>query len=189
MHSANSPQGDPSKRRKKIIEAVKKRQKNPAPQVTKKIKRKDLSSENMSIPKAKRLWFSARTKGRPSKTLSQELAVAKKVLNTAGVPLKRNPPGKVPGKRGRPKKNILKPTKLDPKRPRGRPRKNPLVEKVIRPRGRPRKHPVLSDKPKRPRGRPRKHPINLNALKRPRGRPKKPSTVDTTKKELKKKVE
>ena len=43
-----------------------------------------------------------------------------------------------------------------------------------RPRGRPRKNPVEPDKPKRPRGRPRKHPVvEPDAPKRPRGRPRK----------------
>lgn len=47
------------------------------------------------------------------------------------------------------------------KRPRGRPRKNPVAEeKPKRPRGRPRKNPIVAvnDSPKRPRGRPRKNP-------------------------------
>lgn len=47
-----------------------------------------------------------------------------------------------------------------PKRPRGRPRKNPMEpEQSKRPRGRPRKNPPVEDKPKRPRGRPRKNPL------------------------------
>lgn len=47
-----------------------------------------------------------------------------------------------------------------PKRPRGRPRKNPVEpEQPKRPRGRPRKNPPVEDKPKRPRGRPRKNPL------------------------------
>lgn len=45
---------------------------------------------------------------------------------------------------------------------------------IKRPRGRPRKNPVEPDKPKRPRGRPRKHPVvEQDAPKRPRGRPRK----------------
>ena len=49
---------------------------------------------------------------------------------------------------------------IETKRPRGRPRKNPVEpDKPKRPRGRPRKHPVVEhDAPKRPRGRPRKNP-------------------------------
>ena len=44
------------------------------------------------------------------------------------------------------------------KRPRGRPRKNPVsTEMPKRPRGRPRKNPVVEEGPKRPRGRPRKN--------------------------------
>lgn len=50
-----------------------------------------------------------------------------------------------------------------------------------RPRGRPRKNPVEPDKPKRPRGRPRKHPVEPDAPKRPRGRPRK--NPDAPKKE------
>ena len=47
-----------------------------------------------------------------------------------------------------------------PKRPRGRPRKNPVEpEQPKRPRGRPRKNPPVGDKPKGPRGRPRKNPL------------------------------
>ena len=47
-----------------------------------------------------------------------------------------------------------------PKRPRGRPRKNPVEpEQPKRPRGRPRKNPPVEDKPKGPRGRPRKNPL------------------------------
>ena len=48
------------------------------------------------------------------------------------------------------------------KRPRGRPRKNPLpIETVVkRPRGRPRKNPLpIEPSVKRPRGRPRKNPL------------------------------
>ena len=45
-----------------------------------------------------------------------------------------------------------------PKRSRGRPRKNPVEpEQPKRPRGRPRKNPPVEDKPKRPRGRPSKN--------------------------------
>ena len=96
---------------------------------------------------------------------------------------------KTPAKRGRPKKQPS--TENDqadkPKRPRGRPRKNPAqdeaADKPKRPRGRPKKNPdtsAASDKPKRPRGRPRKNPEQSERVdkpKRPRGRPRKNSIV------------
>lgn len=47
------------------------------------------------------------------------------------------------------------------------------AEKPKRPRGRPRKHPLVEEQPKRPRGRPRKNPPAEDAPKRPRGRPRK----------------
>ena len=94
---------------------------------------------------------------------------------------------KTPAKRGRPQKQSS--TENDqadkPKRPRGRPRKNPeqneADDKPKRPRGRPKKNPdasAASDKPKRPRGRPRKNPDQSERVdkpKRPRGRPRKDS--------------
>lgn len=98
-------------------------------------------------------------------------------------------PVKPPAKRGRPKKQALPEDNLidKPKRPRGRPRKNPeqndVADKPKRPRGRPRKNPELNvdaDKPKRPRGRPRKKSNQADLTdkpKRPRGRPRKESIV------------
>ena len=98
-------------------------------------------------------------------------------------------PVKTPVKRGRPKKQpSTENDQVDkPKRPRGRPRKNPgqdeVADKPSRPRGRPRKNSdtrAASDKPKRPRGRPRKNPDQselANKPKRPRGRPRKDSIV------------
>lgn len=175
MNKENHSGEEKISRRKELkakIESFKKQaKKNSSPKVGKLVKKTSLVTP-MSLPKAKKLWFSPRTKGRPSKRRSQELATAKKVLGNAGVPLKKNP-SKVPAKRGRPKKSV-KLVKADPKRPRGRPRKHPIiaVDKPKRPRGRPRKHPVVADKPKRPRGRPRKYPLTAQ-VKRPRGRPKK----------------
>ena len=121
-----------------------------------------ISAGSMSVRAAKRIWFSPRKSGRPSKDISDKLEEAKKVLETAGEPLKRT---------------LVRKSKEDqPKRPRGRPKK-PITTTVKekRPRGRPRKNPISMDKPKRPRGRPRKHLENSqdNKPQRPRGRPRK----------------
>jgi len=121
----------------------------------------------MSVLSAKRIWFTARSRGRPSKTASNRLAAAKLVLTKAKIPLKRTPKRKSNRKRGRPRKVA----KVAPKRPRGRPRKTPKSSTPKRPRGRPRKHPKKTG-PKRPRGRPRKNPKSTTP-KRPRGRPRK----------------
>jgi len=52
-------------------------------------------------------------------------------------------------------------------------KKGPIAQER-RPRGRPRKNPIVEQKEKRPRGRPRKYPpVDPNAPKRPRGRPRK----------------
>jgi len=111
--------------------------------------------KEMSIRKARRLLFGTRTPGRPSKSLSDKLKQAKRVLQSAGEPLRRKIP-KQPGARTR-----------------GRPRKLVAVKKEKRPRGRPRKNPPAIAKPKRPRGRPKKAIIVSNKVKRPRGRPRK----------------
>lgn len=130
---------------------------NPKAQNTKKHRNLPTKSTNeMTIRKARRLLFGARTPGRPSKSLSDQLKQAKQVLQSAGEPLRR------------------KNTKVST-RSRGRPRKLITVKKEKRPRGRPRKHPVAAAKPKRPRGRPRK-PLDREAtikVKRARGRPRK----------------
>lgn len=110
----------------------------------------------MSVRKARRLLFGSRTPGRPSKTLSNQLKQAKRVLQNAGEPLRRKNPKIGTRNRGRPKKLI---TVKKEKRPRGRPRKTPTVIKPKRPRGRPKKPIVVSNKVKRPRGRPRKNPL------------------------------
>ena len=138
---------------------------NPSPKVKDKSKKLQRRNKEMSVRAAKRLWFTPRKKGRPSKEASNRLAEAKKVLLAAKEPLKRP---LVRKKRGRPR---LAPKEVKPKRPRGRPRKHPKSDKPKGPKGRPRKYPK-SDKPKGPRGRPRKHPKS-DKPKRPRGRPKK----------------
>lgn len=115
-------------------------------------------TKEMTLRKAKKLIYGARTPGRPSKLLSDQLREAKKILQGAGLPLQRKvaKPPAIRG-RGRPKKTI---TVKKEKRPRGRPRKNPTVlVKQKRPRGRPRKLSSLPPKAKRPRGRPRKNPL------------------------------
>lgn len=118
---------------------------------------------NMSVRSAKRFWFSSRKSGRPSKELSDKLQEAKSVLLAAGESLKRA--------------IIRKNSKQladGNKRPRGRPKKSPVLTGEKRPRGRPRKNLISVDKPKRPKGRPRKHPIdNTQKPSRPRGRPRK----------------
>ena len=123
--------------------------------------KKNPSTSNMSLRHAKKLWFSPRKSGRPSKDISDKLEEAKKVLETAGAPLKRV---------------LVRKSRDDhPKRPRGRPKKAAATVKEKKPRGRPRKNPISIDRPKRPRGRPRKHILNTDTNKpqRSRGRPRK----------------
>lgn len=124
--------------------------------------KKNPSSSEMSIRGAKRIWFSARKSGRPSKEYGEKLREAKRVLSNAGEPLKRalvrknKPADTTQRPRGRPKKLIS--TIIKEKKPRGRPKK--LTSAVVKdklPRGRPRKHPP-AEKSGRPRGRPRKNP-------------------------------
>jgi hypothetical protein len=132
-------------------------------------------TKEMSVRKARRLLFGSRTPGRPSKTLSNQLKQAKRVLQNAGEPLRRKNPKIGTRTRGRPKKLI---TVKKEKRPRGRPRKTPTVIKPKRPRGRPKKPVVVSNKVKRPRGRPRKNPLQQlvdNVKERRKKNPEKPS--------------
>jgi len=110
-------------------------------------------TKEMSVRKARRLLFGARTPGRPSRTLSDQLKQAKRVLQSAGEPLRRKTK---PSLRGR-----------------GRPKKLPVAKKEKRPRGRPKKTPPAAVKPKRPRGRPKKPFVASNKITRPRGRPRK----------------
>jgi hypothetical protein len=134
------------------------------------------SVKEMSVRKARRLLFGGRTPGRPSRSLSAQLKQAKRVLQSAGEPLRRKTKPSLRG-RGRPKKLIV--TKKE-KRPRGRPKKNPpAVAKPKRPRGRPRKPIVTSNKIARPRGRPRKNPLQqlVDDVKK---RPRKNSDEDLT---------
>src|SRR5271154_2301600 len=51
--------------------------------------KKNPSSSEMSVRGAKRIWFSARKSGRPSKEYGEKLREAKKILSNAGEPLKR----------------------------------------------------------------------------------------------------
>jgi len=125
-------------------------------------KRKNPSS-NMTVRGAKRVWFAPRGSGRPSREISQKLLEAKRVLESAGEPLKRT--------------LVRKSNKVEgPRRPRGRPKKETTITKEKRARGRPRKNPLAIEKPKRPRGRPRKHNFDAQDTdkpQRPRGRPRK----------------
>jgi hypothetical protein len=79
--------------------------------------------------------------------------------------------------RGRPRKD---PIEDEVKKPRGRPRKNPIEDEVKKPIERPRKDPI-EDEVKKPRGRPRKDP-NEDEVKKPTGRPRKDSMGDEVKK-------
>jgi len=127
------------------------------------------ATKEMSVRKARRLLFGARTPGRPSRSLSNQLRQAKHVLRSAGEPLSRKTK---PSLRGR-----------------GRPKKLPVVKKEKRPRGRPRKPQPAVAKPKRPRGRPKKPVVSSNKIARPRGRPRKnplQQLVDDVKKRPKK---
>jgi len=124
--------------------------------------------KEMSLRRAKQLIFGGRTPGRPSKTLSNQLREAKRVLQAAGEPIRRKTSRPTGRSRGRPKKLV---TVKKEKRPRGRPRKNPTVtNKVKRPRGRPKKIQLGPPKIKKPRGRPRKNPLQqlVESPKKPR---------------------
>jgi len=165
---------DMRKKRKKVNQEDKAKNKLPKKQVPKK---KEVTNEKpMSIRAAKRIWNAPRPKGRPPKSFSQKLRTAKKVLKAAGIPTKKTPVKKDSArKRGRPRKE---PLVNQPKRKRGRPRKPPIAgDKPKRNRGRPKKMVTASEaaKPKRKRGRPKKNPaeVNTERLKKKRGRPRK----------------
>lgn len=113
-------------------------------------------AKEMTLRKAKRLIYGARAAGRPSRNLSSQIREARRVLQVAGLPTKKQKDRVSTRGRGRPKK----PPVLKEKKPRGRPKKTPAATaKPKRPRGRPKLAAPVTTKLKRPRGRPKKNPL------------------------------